>query len=86
MERRKGFLAAGNVLGDQQSRVFGFHAELVHGEEEAAGTQYIQGAGADEADDAVSTNGIPKDAGKTGITQTTMQCWTHTLQIMMRTN
>lgn len=48
--------------------MFGFHAELVHGEEEAAGTQYIQGAGADEADDAVSTNGIPKDAGKTGIT------------------
>lgn len=86
MRRRKGFVKAGSVLGDQQTGVFGFHVELVHGEKEADGTQYMQGTGADEADDAVNTNGIPKDAGKMGITQPTVQHWAHTHQILMRTN
>lgn len=72
MERRKGFFVVGNVFGDQQFRVFGFYVELVYGEEEVVGIQYIQGVGVDEVDDVVSINGILKDVGKIGIIQIIM--------------
>lgn len=47
--------------------MFEFHPELIREEEEADSTQYIQEAGGDEADYAMSTNDIPRDTDKTCI-------------------